>query len=159
MEIKDIRNVYNMFNLINAANSFASFGNSKEFASFFKDSDNPDIKSVIDVMNEFSDEIALCRTAKLSKTLMDLNTKLNKIQTLGDVSENELMFKSLIGMIRNKFGFEMDGTIEYTDVIKWCLDNRMIQQAVTLYVEKMPEFIFNKEIIRYNKELIVKEKG
>ncbi len=159
LEIKDIGNVYSMFNLINAANSFASFGNSDEFASFFEDNDNPDIKRVITVMNRFSDEIALCRTAKLGETLQELNANLSKIQELGTVNENELMFKSLTGMIRNKFGFEMDRTIEYTDVIKWCLDNRMIQQAVTLYVEKMPEFIFKKRLISYEKNYLEKQKS
>ena len=37
--------------------------------------------------------------------------------------------------------------MEYTDLIAWCLDNRMIQQAVTFYVEKMPVYYFDKGLV------------
>ena len=28
----------------------------------------------------------------------------------------------------------------------WCVQNRLIQQAVTIYVEKMPEYFYNKKL-------------
>lgn len=153
-KIVDITDTYNMFNLINAADSFTSLGNSDELAHFFLNCDNSDIKRIIDVMNRFSDEVALCRTSKLDALISELNEVLINIQNLDTVDENEILFKSLTAVIREKFRIEDEETIDYPDVIRWCLDNKMIQQAVTIYVEKMPEYLFNKGIVSANPLLI-----
>lgn len=148
--IDDITDTYNMFNLINAANSFSSLGNSKELASFFSECSNSDIKRAIDVMNRFSDEVTLCRTSKLDSLISELNEILINIQNLHTDVETEILFKSISGVIREKFGVRAGEKIDYLDVITWCLDNRMIQQAVTIYVEKMPEFLFSTKALSYN---------
>ena len=31
-------------------------------------------------------------------------------------------------------------------MVEWCVHNRLIQQAVTIYVEKMPEYFYNKKL-------------
>jgi hypothetical protein len=148
--IDNITDTYNMFNLINAANSFTSFGNSEELANFFSECHNSDIKKAIDVMSRFSDEVTLCRTSNLNSLLSELNEILTSIQSMSTNVETEILFKSLSGVIREKLGARNGEEIDYLDVITWCLDNRMIQQAVTIYVEKMPEFLFSKKILSYN---------
>lgn len=148
--IDDITDSYNMFDLINAANSFTSFGNSEELAKFFSECRNSDIKRAIDVMSRFSDEVTLCRTSNLNSLLNELNEILTNIQNMNTNVETEILFKSLSGVIREKLGARAGDEIDYLDVITWCLDNRMIQQAVTIYVEKMPEFLFSKKILSYN---------
>ena len=148
--IDDITDTYNMFDLINAANSFTSFGNSEELANFFSVCHNSDIKKAIDVMSRFSDEVTLCRTSNLNSLLSELNEILANIQNMHTNVETEILFKSLSGVIREKLGARNGEEIDYLDVITWCLDNRMIQQAVTIYVEKMPEFLFSKKILSYN---------
>lgn len=148
--IDDITDTYNMFDLINAANSFTSFGNSEELAKFFSECRNSDIKRAIDVMSRFSDEVTLCRTSNLNSLLSELNEILTNIQNMNTNVETEILFKSLSGVIREKLGARNGEEIDYLDVITWCLDNRMIQQAVTIYVEKMPEFLFSKKILSYN---------
>lgn len=148
--IDDITDTYNMFNLINAANSFTSLGNSQELASFFSECNNADIKGAIDVMNRFSDEVTLCRTSKLDSLISELNEILINIQNLNTDVETEILFKSISSVIREKFGVRAGEKIDYLDVITWCLDNRMIQQAVTIYVEKIPEFLFSTKVLLYN---------
>ena len=148
--IDNITDTYNMFDLINAANSFSSFGNSEELANFFSESHNSDIKKAIDVMSRFSDEVTLCRTSNLNSILSELNEILTSIQNIDTDVESEILFKSLSGVIREKLGARNGEGIDYLDVIAWCIDNRMIQQAVTIYVEKMPEFLFRKKILSYN---------
>lgn len=150
--IDDITDTYNMFDLINAANSFTSFGNSEGLANFFAECRNSDIKKAIDVMSRFSDEVTLCRTSNLNSILSELNEILTSIQNIDTDVESEILFKSLSGVIRKKLGARNGEKIDYLDVITWCLDNRMIQQAVTIYTEKMPEFLFSTGLLSYNPE-------
>lgn len=148
--IDDITDTYNMFNLINAANSFTSFGNSEELANFFSECHNSDIKRAIDVMSRFSDEVTLCRTSNLNNLISELNEILANIRNIDTDVESEILFKSISGVIREKLGARAGEEIDCLDVITWCLDNRMIQQAVTIYVEKMPEFLFSTRVLTYN---------
>ncbi|WP_295217244.1 TM1812 family CRISPR-associated protein [Ruminococcus sp.] len=139
--IVDVTSLYQMFHLINAANTFAVFGNVNELDSIFRSHKNPVIHRTINAMHQFSDAIQLCRT-NLDDTLNELNESLCALsgETLTD--ENEMLFQRIIGMIRKKF-FLTDGKtrIDYLDIIRWCLDNNLLQQAITVYVEKLPDYL------------------
>ncbi len=142
--IVDVTDTYRMFDLINAVNTFTSVGNSHQLEEYFSATDNETIRETINAMNEFSDAITLCRTSKLSEMLKKLNKCLESVTALESQSKDIILFKSLSETIRNKFGVK-NGKIEYPDIVRWCLDNRLIQQAVTIYTEKMPEYFLNKK--------------
>ena len=149
--IVDVTDTYRMFDLINSVNTFTSVGNSHELEEYFRTTDNTALRETIDVMNEFSDAITLCRTAKLGETLSKLNKYLESISEIQSDSKDIILFKSLSETIKNKFGVK-SGKIDYPDIVKWCLDNRLIQQAVTIYTEKMPEYFLNKKFFTVAEE-------
>lgn len=142
--IEDVTELYNMFDLINAVNAFTSVGNSHELEEYFRGCDNRTIRDTIVAMNTFSDEITLCRTSKLNDVLQQLNTCLLEMTELNSDSRDSILFKSLSETIRSKFNVQ-HGEIEYPAIVKWCLDNRLIQQAVTIFVEKMPEYFYKRK--------------
>lgn len=142
--IIDVTDTYRMFDLINAVNTFTSVGNSHELEEYFKLTEDATIQETINAMNEFSDAITLCRTSKLGETLNKLNRSLDAVAEIQSDSKDIILFRSLSETIKNKFGVK-NGEIEYPDIVKWCLDNRLIQQAVTIYTEKMPEYFFQKK--------------
>ncbi len=142
-KIEDVTDNYRMFDLINAVNTFTSVGNACELANYFKDFDDDVIKRTINAMNVFSDEITLCRTSKLNNVISELNSCLSELENVQSDSKDITLFKSLSKTIRSKFNIH-DGEIEYPAIVRWCLDNRLIQQAVTVYVEKMPEYFYKK---------------
>ena len=143
--IEDVTSTYQMFNLINAAELFTSLGNSDGLQNFFEGKKSTEIKNVIKAMNHFSEEMALCRTSGLDEILKQLNTSLNELDSMTPTTENEILFQSISGVIREKFGIHEDGhkTIDYVDMIRWCLDNKQIQQAVTIYTEKIGTYLLN----------------
>ena len=142
-KIIDITDTYRMFDLINAVNTFSKMGNSCELEKYFSDETNTTVKDTIAAMNRFSDELILCRTSQLNNVLETLNDKLDELSALDADSRDIILLKSLARTIKEKFGGSK-GRIGYPDVVRWCLDNRMIQQAVTIYVEKMPEYLYKK---------------
>ena len=143
--IENVTSTYQMFNLINAAELFTSLGNSDGLQNFFEGKKSTEIKNVIKAMNHFSEEMALCRTSGLDEILEQLNTSLNELDSMTPTTENEILFQSISGVIREKFGIHEDGhkTIDYVDMIRWCLDNKQIQQAVTIYTEKIGTYLLN----------------
>ncbi len=152
--VEDITPDYQRLNLINAAELFTSLGNSAGLQEFFKEKENPEIDNVIDAMNEFSEAVALCRTSELDKILERLNGTLTELDSMTPTTENEILFQSISGVIREKFGIHEDGhkTIDYVDMIRWCLENKQIQQAVTIYTEKMGEYLYKNHYFTVSDE-------
>ena len=54
------------------------------------------------------------------------------------------IFSDMISIIRQKLNMEKDQRYTYPRLIRWCLDNNMVQQALTLYVEKYRSIIMNR---------------
>ncbi len=158
--INDITDIYRKYDLINAVDIFTKFGNSYELEQYFSNTDEPAVKEVISAMNAFSDMISLCRTSELSSILEKLNISLVKLSSTHSDSADTILFQSLICTIREKF-YMKNNCIEYPDIVRWCLDNRLIQQAVTIYVERMPEFFYKKGLFCTSDEILenLKEKN
>lgn len=144
--IENISDLYKMFNLINAVSIFTSFGNSCELEEYFRNTENDIVKRTIQAMKAFSDEIMLCRTSKLNPTIKTLSHCLGELSQVESNVKDIILFKSLIETIRFKFYVDVD-KIEYPDIVCWCLDNKLVQQAVTIYVEKMPEYFLQNGVL------------
>lgn len=160
-KIEDVTGLYNMFNLINAANTFTSFGNSDELEKIFKNTSNQQIKKTIKAMNRFSDSVMLCKT-NLSETLKELNDSLNELNNAEVTGENEILFQRIIDIIRQKFNINDDNPeIDYIDLIKWCISNNLVQQAITIYTEKIPEYLYEKSYFTVSSNVVdeVKKKN
>ncbi|MBE6853311.1 MAG: hypothetical protein E7505_07515 [Ruminococcus sp.] len=157
--IEDITDVYRTLNLINAANSFTSFGSSDELEKYFENNDDVIIKETINAMRNFSDDITLCRVSRLDKTLEALNTYLKTMSGTELKNKDSALFRSLAEVIREKFYMDKAvSVIEYPDIVRWCLDNKLIQQAVTIFTEKMPRYFFEKKFFTVAPEEFAEKK-
>ena len=152
--ISDITPTYRLFNLISGAENFTSFGNCKALSDIFKDSKNAHIKELIDAMEQFSDAMTLCQTKDIDSIFCKLKDSLNELKDNIDTNDNyELLFYQLVEPISKKFGLDKD-TIDYLNIIRWCLDNNLIQQAITIYTDKIPKYFHNKGYFNYSKSLL-----
>ena len=151
--VMNFTQTYRLLDLINAANSFTAFGNSTELKQFFGERQNPQIASVIQAMNDFSEAVALCRTKKLDDKLKKLNESLTDLETMVPSQEDEVLFSSLSRLIRRKFHMGEQNEIGYPEIIQWCLDNQMIQQAVTIYTERIPEYLLKENFYQVSDTL------
>lgn len=155
---------YQMFQLINATNEFLNTGSAKLLDDFFKPLDtacvedtdtasNP-VKEIVGLMKKYSEMINVCNLDKLDDTVRKLVEKIEEFTQ--DESDNlySQMFRSILPIIKERLYLdhvidENDNkkVVNYPYIIKWCLDNDMLQQALTVYVECMSKYYFDKKII------------
>ena len=91
------------------------------------------VQEIDNIMKQLQDGISEV------KKVLNPNQKQNQEKSVIFSLKNS-MFYNLITQIENKFYIEDGKDITYIDIIRWCLDNDLIQQALTLYVEKIPQY-------------------
>lgn len=167
-KIIDIKSTYDLFGLLNGVNEFTSFGKSKTLSNYYKNikkekEEHNEINELIEIMDKFSKDMSLCMVEDIDKITKELNENIKKaekkikaeeIDDKTNNNENKLMnymFFNLIKEIKKKFYLEEGEEITCINLIKWCLDNDLTQQALTLYVEKIPEYYFDMEFFTKDK--------
>lgn len=145
--IYELNCIYDMYQMINGVSEFVSTGNAVQLGKLFEKENTPDlIKAII----EFSNSMAVCDMSKIDQTVNDMAKLTEEVQEEHNSVYYE-MFQSMIPMIREKMRLKevvKQGKINYPVLIDWCTDNGLIQQATTLYVEKMPFYYNEKGLLK-----------
>lgn len=141
--------IYDLFNLISGVENFVTSGKSKELRQFFKDSKDQDILGLLSAMDEFSDCIAICDVEPLNRALVHIQEYMKRLESResSDYDIDEMMFISLIQRIKEKFYIDdsQEETISHFKVLKWCVENDFLQQALTVLIEKMPYEYYDRK--------------
>lgn len=144
--IYELNCIYDMYQMINGVSEFVSTGNAVQLRNLFKKVDEENTPDLIKTIIEFSNSMAVCDMSKIDQTVSDMAKLTEEVQEEQNSVYYE-MFQSMIPMIREKMRLKevvKQGKINYPVLIDWCTDNGLIQQATTLYVEKMP-FYYNEK--------------
>lgn len=143
--ISEIGSTFRMFTLINGAHEFTSTGNPRTLKQYFSSSQNKTVRKLLDNMQDFYDNISLCRIGdELDRSFREMDELLSE-GLHADESGNgydENRFFDLVPVIREKFFSESKS--RYLSLTEWCLKNDLLQQAITLYVEKLPKAYFTE---------------
>lgn len=130
------------------------FGSSQALSQIFENTNNQYIKNLIQSMNDFSNAITLCRTKNIDDIFSRLNTNLNKLENnINTDNGYELLFYQMTDLIRQKFQLD-NPSIDYVNIINWCLDNNLIQQAITIYTDKIPKYLHQKGYFDYSNNIL-----
>jgi len=135
--IRNIRYIYDMFDMINGVSEFVGTGNARQLIALQGETTNSNIvKTFVKTLQDFSNAIAICDVSKIQTTIESISTAINTLEQ--DTSDDIFvqMFKTLIPTVKEKLyiGKEPPSIL---DLSQWCLENNMLQQAVTIYNEKI----------------------
>ena len=146
--ITDITDIYKLFDLVNGAQNFTSFGNSELLEKYFDENVSGDrrISELVKCMRDFSEAVTLCKTNSIDGITERMNALITEIQSSAPTdNKGEMFFRKIIDVIRMKFGLTGSDSLNYLNIIRWCVQNGMLQQALTLYVEKVPKYLLDRE--------------
>lgn len=155
--IEDV-DIYDIMDILDGISQFTDSGQSRILASALKTESQ--LKPLLRYMNDFTESLQLCQTNNLDIILSNMKSELEGLINSRD-SRNEnnklIIFKQMIPIIEDKFfgirnikdNIEASN-INYISIIKWCLKNNLIQQALTIYIEYIPDFLLRNEIFVYS---------
>ena len=141
-----------LMNLAEAFNEFMTTGKADQLQRCLIDKErHPDYANLLSAMQVFSDKIRIGDVETLDDVLNDLQNAINQCRTCRENDSIEtVILRTYLDVIEDRLLAREAKKIDYLKIIQWCLDNSLIQQALTLYVEKVPAVLFDRHIIKYD---------
>lgn len=139
----DRTQLYGLFDFITAMDAFFSTGTAQKLEDYLlsEGEKDPVLYTLLTRINQFSEDLALCRVRKLND---DLNQIDQALKETPEKSQNltDLFFR----MLKDRFSTEFaellsSGEKALPALVNWCAGHGMYQQALTLLCEQMPEYV------------------
>ena len=141
--VHDRTQLYGLFDFVTAMDAFFSTGTAQKLTRYLRSEGEKDpvLHALLTRINQFSEDLALCRVRKLSD---DLNQIDQALKETPEKSQNltDLFFQ----MLKDRFSTEFaellsSGEKALPALVSWCAGHGMYQQALTLLCEQMPEYV------------------
>ena len=146
-----LTNVYDLFQLIAGVEEFVNFGSVKALIGdngYYKGKKiSAALKKLLVAMENFSSAIKLCHYGQFKDAIINLHDAARDFKPATNDVQDILMSR-LIDKIRKDYHhLIVNRDLDDVEVIHWCLQHDYLQQALTLYTERIPEYLGEKIIV------------
>lgn len=152
--VEEVKNIYDLFQLISGVEEFINFGSVKVLKDYYKnraEKISVALKNLLDAMENFAEAIKLCRYGQFKFAIEKLHDAINDFSA-DENNLNDVLMLRLIERIKQEYSM-LISTRGQDDlkIINWCVRKGYLQQALTLYTERVPEYIGEKFITQTEK--------
>lgn len=146
IKVEELNNIYDLFQLISGVEEFVNFGSVEALNKYydanadqFKKTDA--LQKLIDAMENFAKSIKLCRYGDFKKAIKKLHDAINDFKA-DPQNIHDIFMARLIDKIHEKYDLLISTRGEDDlKIIRWCINHGYLQQALTLYTERIPEIL------------------
>ena len=150
-QIFSLQSAYAMFPLLSGISNFLNTGNSRGLQEAYGAESNSIESRLLSCLTRFAQAMSLCALSDIDRLYLEIIHALDELEQSPVNAQSDvtlIMLKDFVPKIRQKFHIIPGSqSISYLGLIQWCLDNGMLQQALTLYVEKLPDFCFRNGML------------
>lgn len=129
---------YDIFKFVSAMQEFMDYGKATGLKKYYGEENR-----LVQAIDEIADAIQMCQPQKFEDAIRKFASYLET-----GIYENEDPYLRIFAdFMRSDYGVllqQPDNTIEQ---IRWCVKKEFYQQAMTIYIEKMPEYYHKKGIL------------
>lgn len=149
--VEGLKNIYDLFQLIAGVEEFVNFGSVKALKNYYADKNlSEPLQKLLAAMENFAEAIKLCHYGQFHDAIINLHDAVRDFEPSSDDVQDILMAR-LIERIREDYhrlivNRDLDD-LDDLEVIRWCLEKDYLQQALTLYTERIPEYLGEKRLI------------
>ena len=152
--VEEIQNVYDLFQLIAGVEEFVNFGSVKALNSYYAERKlSEPLQKLCKSMDNFADAIKLCHYGQFREAIQNLHDAVHDFDKHEPQNVEDILMARLIGRIRENYR-DLIAVRDKDDlrIIRWCLQNDYLQQALTLYTERIPEYLGEKIVLQSEAE-------
>ncbi|MBQ9479459.1 MAG: TM1812 family CRISPR-associated protein [Selenomonadaceae bacterium] len=143
--VEPLDDIYALLQLTAGVEEFIQFGSVKALNDYYDAQDQSRLSDGLNrlraAMENFSEQIKLCHYGQFERAIKNLHDAVHDFKPSDDNAQDLLMAR-LIDRIREMYaGTIKDRLVDDVELIRWCVKNDYVQQALTLYTERVPEYI------------------
>lgn len=147
--VEEVQNIYDLFQLMAGVEEFVNFGSVNALERYYEGKRanlSVALSQLLVAMRNFADAIKLCHYGQFNAAIKNLHDAVKDFEPTDDVED--VLMATFISLIRKDYA-DLIFPREKDDlrVIRWCLDNDYLQQALILYTERIPEYLGEKGVI------------
>mgnify|MGYP000907954015 CR=1 FL=1 len=169
--VEEANDIYSLFDLIAGADEFAQFGSVSAILRYFgydkEMLEKPPhiserLHSLLFAMHGFAEEIKVCHYGAFSHAVEKLSKALKEFRegSEADGSDiNEGMIAQLRFRVEEEYREILGEKIDDVKLLRWCVNHGYLQQALTLFTERVPEILKTREVLRLSPEFEAKVKA
>lgn len=160
--VDDSIDVYRFFDLVAGAKEFVKYGSVAELKAYFAEEKDISVEltELLESMENFSNSIKLCRYGEFREAIAALNSKIEafKKKAVCERNTNDKLFATMLPVIQESYKALFVAADDLV-VIEWCTDNGYLQQALTLYTEHVPDYVFHNRLLEIAENAEKEESG
>lgn len=139
----DRTQLYDLFDFVTAMDEFFSTGTAQKLKGYLwsEGESDPALHTLLARINQFSDDLALCRVQALNEDLSQIAQALQ-----APPKESKNLTSLFFHLLNDRFRTEFEGLLaspknNLPALVSWCAEHGMYQQALTLLCEQMPAYV------------------
>lgn len=155
-KVEEANSIYEFFDLISGAEEFARFGSVSAIQDYYREKEkSPALKELLEAMDRFAEAIKLCHYDVFADAVKQLRRTVRDFSKDSSGNQSVKVMKQIQKRIYEDYKELLKDEDDVSDLtlIRWCLAHDYLQQALTLYTERIPEVIGQYHLIN------VAEKG
>ena len=166
--VEEVNDVYGIFDLIAGADEFAQFGSVSAILRYFgydkKILTRPlhiseRLHRLLLAMHGFAEEIKVCHYGAFAHAVEELSKALKEFREGSEADGtdiNEGMIAQLRFRVEDEYREILGEKIDDVKLLHWCVNHGYLQQALTLFTERVPEILKEREVLQLSPEFAAK---
>lgn len=145
--IRDTSEFSHLENLSSALNEFMTTGKADMLSEEMQGELHREWMDLFAAMCDFSDCIRIGNVDNIDYVVKDIQKAIAKCENseLNDV--RVVIIKRFLPIFKQRIIGE-EAKVNYVRIIQWCIDNKLVQQALTIIVEKLPKYLIDHEYFK-----------
>lgn len=149
--VDEADSIYQLFDLVSGAEEFVNFGSVNALEKYFRHHEEQvtePLRGLLAAMHRFADELRLCHSGRLRTAAIELRQALADFRAARPgYGLQEELFAQFESRIERDYAPLLQDGADDLSLIGWCLDHDYLQQALTLYVERVPDYMVARGLV------------
>ena len=166
--VEEVNDVYGIFDLIAGADEFAQFGSVSAILRYFGYDKKilarpPHISErlhrLLLAMHGFAEEIKVCHYGAFAHAVEELSKALKEFREGSEADGadiNEGMIAQLRFRVEEEYREILGEKIDDVKLLRWCVNHGYLQQALTLFTERVPAILTERKILQFTEDFAAK---
>jgi len=157
--VEEVKPLYSFFDLVAGAEEFVHHGEVTVMKKFFQGRETGQtLRNLLASMGKFAEELKLCHYGDLRDAIGSLRRAIDAFSSAppsdisAEVRQNDELMRQMLDRIQEDYAPILKEALDDIALIRWCISHNLLQQAMTLLTERVPELLTASDFLSIKPE-------